>query len=129
MENIIIIGLYFAINTIIILGLSFNVIRLRVANKVSLGDGGNENLLRAIRAQGNATEYIPMAMIGLLVLNFLGAPIWAIHISGALITLGRISHCYGLINFKGVSIFRFFGQVATFTSLIWAAIFCLYSAF
>jgi uncharacterized membrane protein YecN with MAPEG domain len=46
-----------SILTIILLRLSTAVIRLRRANKVGIGSGGNEALERAIRAQGNFAEW------------------------------------------------------------------------
>ncbi len=36
---------------------SYNVSRFRLKHKVNLGDGGNDEVLRAIRAQGNYVEY------------------------------------------------------------------------
>ena len=49
--------------TLIFIRLSFAVIRLRRANRVGLGSGGNEELERAIRAQGNFAEYVPFGLI------------------------------------------------------------------
>lgn len=49
--------------TIIFVKLSFAVIGLRRKNKVGLGSGGNEDLERAIRAQGNFAEYAPFGII------------------------------------------------------------------
>ena len=46
--------------TLIFIKLSFNVIALRRKNKVSLGSGGHEDLERAIRAQANFSEYVPI---------------------------------------------------------------------
>ncbi len=52
-----------AVLTIIFIKLSFNVISLRRKNKVGLGNGGHEDLERAIRAQGNFAEYVPFGVI------------------------------------------------------------------
>jgi uncharacterized membrane protein YecN with MAPEG domain len=49
--------------TVIFIKLSFAVIGLRRKNKVALGDGGKEDLERAIRAQGNFAEYVPFGLI------------------------------------------------------------------
>jgi uncharacterized membrane protein YecN with MAPEG domain len=45
------------------LRLSFGVIRLRRHHKVGLGSGGVDDLERAIRAQANFAEYVPIALI------------------------------------------------------------------
>jgi uncharacterized membrane protein YecN with MAPEG domain len=52
-----------AVLTAVFIRLSFNVIGLRRKNKVGLGSGGNEDLERAIRAQGNFAEYVPFGLI------------------------------------------------------------------
>ena len=56
--------------TLIFIKLSFNVIALRRKNKVSLGSGGHEDLERAIRAQANFSEYVPIGI------NYL--PAWSL---------------------------------------------------
>lgn len=43
--------------------LAFQVIKNRRKHKISLGDGGIEELARAIRAHGNFIEYVPISLI------------------------------------------------------------------
>ena len=64
--------------TLIFIKLSFNVIGLRRKNKVSLGSGGHEDLERAIRAQANFSEYVPIGIILLACLELNGAPWWLV---------------------------------------------------
>jgi uncharacterized membrane protein YecN with MAPEG domain len=49
--------------------LSLRVIQARRAARVSLGDGGNRALQRAIRGQANFAEYVPIALLLLLILE------------------------------------------------------------
>lgn len=63
--------------TMIFIKLSFAVIKLRRQNKVGLGNGGNDDLERAIRAQGNFAEYVPLGIILIACLELNGAP-WAL---------------------------------------------------
>ena len=63
-----------AILTIIFVKLSFAVIGLRRKNKVGLGSGGYDDLERAIRAQGNFAEYVPIGLILIACLELNGAP-------------------------------------------------------
>jgi uncharacterized protein len=65
-------SIYAGILALLIVWLSLNVIKLRRGNKVSLGDGGFPELQNAIRAQGNATEYIPISFILLILLELSG---------------------------------------------------------
>lgn len=66
---------YAAILALLIVWLSLRVIKLRRIKKVRLGDGGEPELQVAIRAQGNATEYVPISLILLVLLELSGAHI------------------------------------------------------
>ena len=85
-----------SILTIILLRLSTAVIRLRRANKVGIGSGGNEALERAIRAQGNFAEYAPFGIILLACLELNGAPWWLVCIPGITFIIGRLIHAVGI---------------------------------
>ncbi|WP_274620662.1 MAPEG family protein [Colwellia maritima] len=67
--NITITAFYASLLTLLYIGLSFNVIRLRFKLKVGVGDGGQEQLTKAIRIHGNFSEYMPLALILLVGLN------------------------------------------------------------
>ena len=54
---------YIAINGLLLLALSVNVVRFRVKHRVNLGDGGQPELRQAMRVQGNFAEYVPMALL------------------------------------------------------------------
>ncbi len=80
----------------IFIRLSFAVIRLRRANQVGLGSGGNEALERAIRAQGNFAEYVPFGLILICCLELNGAPWWLVSIPGMTLIIGRLIHALGI---------------------------------
>jgi uncharacterized membrane protein YecN with MAPEG domain len=82
--------------TIIFIKLSFAVIGLRRKNKVSLGSGGHENLERAIRAQGNFAEYVPIGLILIACLELNGMPWWLEAIPGITLIIGRLIHAVGI---------------------------------
>ena len=69
--------------------LSFGVIRLRRHHKVGLGNGGVDDLERAIRAQANFAEYVPIALILMACLELNGAPLWLIAILGIALVAGK----------------------------------------
>ena len=82
--------------TIIFVRLSFAVIRLRRKNKVGLGNGGHEELERAIRAQGNFAEYVPFGIILIACLEINGAPWWLVAVPGITLIAGRLIHAKGI---------------------------------
>lgn len=120
---------YIGINILLKIFLAYRVIFIRRSTKTGIGDGGNKDLQKAIRAHGNATEYMPMAMIGLFALTQFGNPIWAIHLLGLTFTLGRFLHAFGLSTNSGVSIGRFVGTVMSTVSMVVIAIMCIFGIF
>jgi uncharacterized membrane protein YecN with MAPEG domain len=111
-----------AILTIIFVKLSFAVIGLRRKNKVSLGSGGYDDLERAIRAQGNFAEYVPIGLILIACLELNGAPWWLVILPGIALIIGRLIHAKGINepppNFSS----RVLGMKFTFGTFITLAI-------
>ncbi|QWD66226.1 MAPEG family protein [Polynucleobacter sp. MWH-Aus1W21] len=107
-----------AILTTIFVKLSFAVIGLRRKNKVGLGSGGYDDLERAIRAQGNFAEYVPIGLILIACLELNGAPWWLVMLPGVTLVVGRLIHAKGINepppNFSS----RVLGMKFTFGTLI-----------
>jgi uncharacterized membrane protein YecN with MAPEG domain len=91
-------SLYAALFALLIVWLSLRVIKLRRTKKVRLGDGGEPELQIAIRAQGNATEYIPISLILLVLLELNGAHMALVHFGGIAVLAGRLLHARGLLT-------------------------------
>lgn len=108
-----IVGLYVALNLMILLWLSVQVIRNRIKHKVIMGGGDNRELNRWVRAQGNFVEYTPMALIGLFMLASLNALPIVLHILGAGWVLGRILHAHGITRDNALGLGRRLGIVLT----------------
>lgn len=89
---------YAALLAGVIVWLSLRVIKLRRAHKVRLGGGGVPELEVAIRAQGNATEYIPVSLVLLALLELDGGPAILVHTGGIALLIGRLLHARGLIT-------------------------------
>jgi uncharacterized membrane protein YecN with MAPEG domain len=85
---------YAGLCALILLGLTLHVIRLRRALGFAWGDGARPELVRAVRAHGNAAETIPMALILLGLIEMLGAPGWVVHLFGLALVAGRATHAY-----------------------------------
>lgn len=89
-------ALYAGLLGLISLWLSFGAGSARGKAGVSIGDGGNMELLLAIRKHGNFTEYAPLFLILLALLEVNDVPALAIHIMGGVFVVARICHGVGL---------------------------------
>lgn len=91
-------ALYASILAILIIWLAVQVIKQRRLNQVAYADGGVEALQIARSAQSNATEYIPITLILMALLEFNSAyPTW-IHLTGIIFVIGRIIHARGILK-------------------------------
>lgn len=121
--------IYAAILGLGFVALSFLTLRLRRKNKIALGDGGNRQLLRAIRVHSNFAEYVPLALLLLYMAETNGAPLYLMHFMGIFLLIGRVSHAWGVSqeneNFK----FRVYGMIGTFNALIVSSLYILAAAF
>jgi uncharacterized membrane protein YecN with MAPEG domain len=104
--------------TIIFVKLSFAVIKLRGKNKVGLGSGGYDDLERAIRAQGNFAEYVPIGLILIACLELNEAPYWLVAIPGITLIIGRLIHAKGINVPPPDFSKRVLGMKFTFNTLI-----------
>ncbi|MEQ8479566.1 MAG: MAPEG family protein [Hoeflea sp.] len=93
-----IVGLYAALNILILIWISFETGRLRGKHKVSIGDGGVKHLARIMRGHANAVENMPMFFILLSISALLGMPVIAAHLFGAAFTIGRALHAWHFIQ-------------------------------
>lgn len=115
-------ALYTALAALLLVGLSWRVVQARQKSHVSIGDGGDAELTRRIRAQGNTQEYLPLGLLVVLMLELNHAPVWAVHLAGATLILGRLLHAWGLSRSSGVSFGRFTGTVLTWLVLLAGAL-------
>jgi uncharacterized membrane protein YecN with MAPEG domain len=91
-------AIYAAILTFVYVKLTLNFINLRRQNEVSLGDGGREDLLQAIRSHGNFAEYVPLGLIllGCLEANHIH---WTIVLLlGGVFTTGRLFYAKAFLE-------------------------------
>ena len=58
-----------ALGTLLVLALALRVSAVRHGKRIHLGDGGDEGVLRRIRAHANAIENLPLALLLLLLLE------------------------------------------------------------
>lgn len=106
-------GFYVGLGVFLILALAGRVIWLRNTRGVGLGNGGHQDLARAIRAHANATEYLPVALLMLVVLAFEQTRPWLLHVFGIVLIVGRVLHAIGLSGSPGRSFGRASGILLT----------------
>ena len=88
--------LYAGLLVLLFIGLSLRVIRSRRGREISLGDGGNPAMLRVIRGHANFVEYVPLALLLMLILEISRFSIYVLHALGILLVVGRLLHGYAL---------------------------------
>lgn len=91
-------SLYASLLTGLIVWLSIRVVKLRRAKKIRLGDGGDPELATAIRAHGNAIEYVPLSLVLLALSELSGVHGALIHAGGIAMLSGRLLHAAGLLR-------------------------------
>ena len=104
--------------SVIFIKLSINVIGIRRKIHISLGNGGHDELERAIRAQGNFAEYVPIALILIACLEINGAPWWLVVVPGITLIIGRLIHARGIKETSPDFTRRVMGMKLTLRTLI-----------
>lgn len=115
-------ALYAAPLTALLILLSLRVIAARRRHGVSLGSGGHPLLERAMRAQANCAEYVPLGLLLLALQEGLGRPAWALHLLGLLLLVGRLAHGFGISREPEVLIWRGIGMLGTIAMLAGSAV-------
>ncbi len=119
-------GLYAALAALLVVALSIRVVWLRNAVRVGIGTGGNERLARAIRAHANAVEYLPIALLLLLILDLDQTQPWLLHGFGIVLIVARVLHAIGLSNHAGHSFGRAAGIALTLLVIVAMALLLLW---
>lgn len=86
------VGFYAGLNGLVLAGLATHVGNTRRRLRIPIGDGGNPEMVRAMRGQLNFVELVPFCLIQIVLLALVGVPLWLLHLFCASLTLGRISH-------------------------------------
>jgi uncharacterized membrane protein YecN with MAPEG domain len=109
---------------IIYLILTILTIKARRTAKIAYGDGGNKNLIKAIRAHSNFFEFTVFFIISSFLLEILDANQLYVLVVNIIFLLGRISHAYSM--FKEKVSFRVAGMMATLNIYALNCIYLLY---
>lgn len=102
--------------------LGWRVGQVRMADKVSVGDGGSERLLRRMRAQANFAEYTPFVLILIAAIELGAGTRWWLWLVGGIYILGRIAHAFGM---DGATRLRMIGIWITMLTLLGLALYAI----
>jgi uncharacterized membrane protein YecN with MAPEG domain len=122
-------ALYAAILAILVTALAINVTVHRVKLRVPIGDGDNPQMLRMIRLHGNAAEYVPLALVLMLIYEINGGLHVALHIAGIALLAGRLLHIWGMWSTSRTTFGRASGQSLTWLTIAALAVLNLWKIF
>ena len=95
--------------------------RLRRSCKTPSGDGGHAILRKAIDAHANFSQYVPLALLLLLMLNQRGIHDIFLHLLALPLLLARACHAYGISQVAENINIRTYSMIVTITVLALAA--------
>jgi len=121
-------ALYGALNALFNIFLAGRVSSARGVHKVSVGQGDHPALLVAIRAHGNNAEFVPLALIVMLLLEMCGADRVVLHSYGGVLLAARIAHWFGMPR-KAPNVYRFAGVALTWLAIVAGSVYLLYLRF
>lgn len=110
--------IYAGLAALLFIALSVRVILTRRAERISVGDGANKAMIKAMRTQANCAEYAPLSILLLALVELQGAPVWAVHLLGLMFIAGRFLHGYGFGRTPQIVPLRKMGMLLTFAMLI-----------
>ena len=90
-------ALYASLAAVLIVWLSLQVINVRRAKKISLGDGNDDELKTVMAAQENALNYVPITLLLLFALEYNNGYLIVVHVFGLLFMLGRVIHARAIL--------------------------------
>ena len=97
--------------------LAGRVSQLRRGYKISIGDGGNEALLRRIRAHGNYVENMPVVLILLALVELAGGDPRILWGAAIIFIVSRLLHAFGMDR-TPPSRLRMFGMMGSMLALL-----------
>lgn len=111
-------ALYGALIALLAVVTALSVIKIRRREKIGLGDGGNDELTRAMRVHANLLEYAPISLLLLLFLELNQADTLLLHVCGSVLVVSRVLHVWGFSRKSNASFGRVYGTLATMLNIV-----------
>ena len=109
-------ALYGALNALLNIFLANRVSTMRRKYGVSIGPG-DDALLVAGRTHGNNAEFVPLAIVMMLLAELCGGHSVVLHVYGGTLLLARIAHAVGM-PMKAPNAPRFLGVALTWLAIV-----------
>lgn len=116
---------YAGLCTLLVLVLAGRVMARRLSHKIGIGDGGDHEMIKRVRAHANAVEYLPLALLLLGGMELNGYPDTVIHGFGATLLVSRLLHAWGLSRSSSASPGRFVGILFTLLLMVAMSLFAI----
>jgi uncharacterized protein len=97
--------------------LSYAVVKVRQRASIAMGDGGNPALVEKMRAQANLTEYAPMLLILMGLIEYQTGYSVILGVIGVALITGRIAHAIGMAK-PAPNAYRVAGTATTWILLV-----------
>jgi hypothetical protein len=115
-----VVALYAPLNAFLNIALASNVVRYRMRGVKD----ADKTLGVAVRIHGNNAEFVPLALLMMLIAELEGGASLGLHIAGGLLLVARVSHAMGM-PLKAPNPLRAFGIVATWGVIVALSVYCL----
>ena len=110
--------IFIALLTIVQVPATLAVGIYRIKTGILLSDGGNQILLRRIRAHANFTETVPITLIAMAAADYSGAGNAMLWAGGTSLLAGRIIHYFTIALTDGQGLLRAAGMLLTFGAML-----------
>jgi uncharacterized membrane protein YecN with MAPEG domain len=115
-------AVYAALAGLLLIVLAALVVRARWATHTPLGSGADPRMERAVRVHANFVEYVPLALLLLLLAELNGLPAAILHAAGVVLLASRLLHAWGLSRHSARSFGRFWGTLGTWVTIVALAV-------
>ena len=109
--------LYAILLTLLYMVLTTRVIMERRGNRFAYGNNDSKRVEAKIRAHANWAEYVPIALLLMLMAELQGIPALWLHVTGLILLIGRLAHGYGMSYRPRDFRFRTYGMLLTVTAI------------
>lgn len=110
-------ALYAALHATFNIWLAWRVSVIRRRDKVSLGVGDSKELLVAVRTHANSAEFVPLALLVMLLGELCGGASLPLHLYGGFLLVGRVGHVVGMAR-RAPNVYRVAANVITWTGIV-----------
>ncbi|MCH2190609.1 MAG: MAPEG family protein [Gammaproteobacteria bacterium] len=98
--------------------LSINVVRFRLGQRVSLGNGDNQDIEKAIRIHANFIEYVPLILLLFYFYEVMSLSSSLVLFLASTLFIARVCHIIGMVNPTELVLLRQVGAAVTFLVLV-----------